>query len=47
MTFLPKVQDLDANAEKGLSSNPKGPLDDHMAEVAKKTVKNDAGDAKV
>ncbi|KUJ20734.1 uncharacterized protein LY89DRAFT_682430 [Mollisia scopiformis] len=23
---------------EGLSSNPKGPLDDHVAEVAKKTV---------
>ena len=36
-----------ANFKQGLSSNPKGPLDDHMREVAKKTVKNDAGDAKV
>ena len=37
----------EANIQKGLSSNPKGPLDDHMREVAKKTVENDAGDAKV
>jgi len=32
---------------EGFSSNPKGPLDDHVKEVAKKTVKNDAGDVKV
>jgi len=29
-----------------LSSNPKGPLDDHVAETAKKTVKNVAGEIK-
>ncbi|KAG9248755.1 hypothetical protein BJ878DRAFT_310336 [Calycina marina] len=32
---------------EGLKSNPKGPLDDHVREVAKKTVGNDKGDAKV
>jgi len=31
---------------EGLSSNPKGPLDDHVAETTKKTVKNVAGDIK-
>ena len=31
---------------KGLSSNPKGPLDDHVAETTKKTVTNVAGDIK-
>jgi len=31
---------------EGLSSNPKGPLDDHVAETAKKTVKNVAGEVK-
>jgi len=31
---------------EGLSSNPKGPLDDHVAETAKKTVTNEAGDIK-
>ncbi|TVY58451.1 hypothetical protein LCER1_G001706 [Lachnellula cervina] len=39
------VNDKDSNNKddsksqlEGLSSNPKGPLDDHVAEVAKKTV---------
>ncbi|PSS15113.1 hypothetical protein M430DRAFT_105151 [Amorphotheca resinae ATCC 22711] len=27
-----------------LTSNPKGPMDDHVAETTKKTVKNVAGD---
>jgi hypothetical protein len=31
---------------QSLSSNPKGPLDDHVAETAKKTVDNVAGDIK-
>jgi hypothetical protein len=35
--------DLDHQA---LSSNPKGPLDDHVAETAKKTVENVAGEIK-
>ncbi|KAG0649891.1 hypothetical protein D0Z07_3677 [Hyphodiscus hymeniophilus] len=30
----------------GLSSNPKGPLDDHVAETAKKTLNNVAGEIK-
>jgi len=31
---------------ESLSSNPKGPLDDHMAETTKKTVENVAGEIK-
>jgi len=32
---------------EGLLSNPKGPLDDHVAETTKKTVKNIAGDVQI
>jgi len=31
---------------EGLSSNPKGPLDEHVAETTSKTVKNVAGEVK-
>ncbi|KAH8598728.1 hypothetical protein B0O99DRAFT_683484 [Bisporella sp. PMI_857] len=35
-----------SNTLEGLSSNPKGPLDDHVADTAKKTVGNNKGDVK-
>jgi hypothetical protein len=45
ITFEEFHESLTADVMKqALTSNPKGPMDDHVAETTKKTVKNVAGD---